>query len=223
MVYSNINFSVRISEDEENIDNSDAFYFIKENFFAEKDKMLGFLQCVIDERKTGQIYFDSPNMANFEIIKTISNPMFNLDFYFDEKDCKIKKKLDSISTQNINQIHESLEKQNQNLYSKCVEEFLTFKLSNQISNDFYHESLDRMKEVLENILTIHYNIKLSEKSKLIDILFDNKNQGMKDMVNFIITKIHHNSTGQRIKINKKEYNYLWFELNTIIYLTTKYK
>ena len=104
-----------------------------------------------------------------------------------------------------------------------MEEFLTFELSNQSLNDFYHESLDKMEEVLENVLTIHHKAKISEKSKLVDILFDGKNAEMKNMLDFVITKIHHNSTTKRIKINKKEYNYLWLELNKIIYLVIKYK
>ena len=49
------------------------------------------------------------------------------------------------------------------------------------------------------------------------------NEEMKNILKFIITKIHHNETGTRSKINKKEYNYIWLELNKLIYLVTKYK
>ena len=114
LVYSNINFSVRINEDEEIIDNSDAFYFVKEKFFAEKEKMLGLLQLLINENK--KIWEDIGILKIvgifYKITEPINNPIFDLDFYFDQKDCKIKAKLDPISTQNINQIHQSLENQN---------------------------------------------------------------------------------------------------------------
>lgn len=240
LIYKNISFETEVYDRKSVVAgftkavNSSAFKFISKNFFSEKDKMLGFLQLVIDEYKPKEgegledlkiLFFEGAliKFYELEIIKIISNPIFNLDFYFDEKDFKIKRKVDPITTQNINFINESLEKRNQDLYQKCVEEFLTFVDHGKSTSDFYHESLDRMKEVLENILTIHYQTRLSETNKFTNLLFDGQNEEMKNILKFIITKIHHNETGTRSKINKKEYNYIWLELNKLIYLVTKYK
>lgn len=79
LVYNNISFDTRFDEYEEIIDNSDAFYFVKENFFAEKEKMLGLLQLLINENK--KIWEDIGILKIvgifYKITEPINNPIFD--------------------------------------------------------------------------------------------------------------------------------------------------
>jgi hypothetical protein len=202
---------------------SQAFNFVIKNFFEkDKDIFLGFVQMMIDS------HFDNPEIfdifINREIIQPLSNGVFNLDFYFDESDKKLKRKIDPITTSNINEVSQGLDEQNKDLYEQCVSEFLTFSLPSNGLNDFYHESLDRMKEIIENHLTLNYaDVRISNKNRLSDIIFNGQNEDFKSILEYVVKKIHHNDTGNRIQLNQKEYIYIWLELNKILYLLKRYK
>jgi hypothetical protein len=201
---------------------SKALFFISNNFFAEKSKFLGFIQKVIDD-----YFYDSEAREYFiekDIIEPLTSNIFNLDFYFDESDKKLKRKIDLITTSNINHVSQGLDDQNKDLYEQCVSEFLTFSLPSNGLNDFYHESLDRMKEIIENYLTLNYSgFRISKIKPLFDILFDGQNEEFKSILEYVVKKIHHNDSGNRIHLNQKEYIYIWLELNKILYLLKRYK
>ena len=176
---------------------------------------MGYLQLLILENI-------NENERFYWITDAIQDDIFDLDFYFDCITNQIKRKIDPITTNTINKVSSSLVDSNKELYSQCVSGFLNYTLPKTNKNDFYHESLDRMKEVLENYLTLYHDgCKLNDK-KLVDILLDNKDNDIKSVLNYIIKNIHHNQ-GERSNLNEKEYNYIWLEINKIIYLVQKYK
>jgi len=201
---------------------SGVFQFLNSNFFETKELLLGFLQLLIDEFHNSNT--SVAKLLNNGVLEPLTSNIFNLDLYFDESDNKLKRKIDPITTSNINEVSQGLDEQNKDLYEQCVSEFLTFSLPDTSLNDYYHESLDRMKEIIENHLTINYDdVRISNKNRLSDIIFNGQNEEFKSILEFVVKKIHHNDTGNRIQLNQKEYIYIWLELNKILYLLKRYK
>lgn len=163
-------------------------------------------------------------------LKANNSNIFNLDFYYDEKSHKFKRKLDEISTDSINFNNTNLDGDNKIRYQECVSDFLLYKKDGAKSNKlFYNESLDKLKRVIENTLQNKYkkpdgSFPMLHKTKEIsNILFDNSNSDFEGLINYVVKNIHHEKGGTPKNFTEKEYLYLWLELNKILYLLNRYK
>jgi len=165
-----------------------------------------------------------------DLIGNINNPaVFKLDFHYDNESKQIKRKLDAVTTEIINNNANEIDAGNNARYQDCVDEFLQFKRS--LIKDpmfFYNQSLDRLKRVVENTLKNKYSRsdgtfpKLSDRKQISNILFGNQHAEFENRIGYIIENIHHEKEGQPKKFTEKEYVYLWLELNQILYLLNRY-
>jgi hypothetical protein len=165
-------------------------------------------------------------------VNTNQSEVFDLDFYYDKTDKIFKKKLDTATTEVINQNAASFDASSVNRirYEECVAEFLSFK--QDVTTDkslFYNQSLDKLKRIVENTLEVDYQNengtfpKLSNKKQIANILFDNSHSEFESRTGYVLANIHHEQGGRPKKFIEKEYVYLWLELNQILYLLNRYK
>ena len=202
---------------------SDFFNYLYKNHFSDEDNLLNFLQTTIVELLQVHTVY-STIYQNDVINELLKNPVFKLNFYFDEKNSRITRIIDLGVEHVINENLLSLDQQNKRLYEECVLNFISFNKSVlKDNNSYYHEELDKMKELIDNVLTIKFNgCRLAEKDKIVGIIFDSNNQTFISVLNYVIKKIHHNESGVRENLNEKEYLYIWLELNKILYLLNRY-
>jgi hypothetical protein len=199
----------------------DITRFLKENIFSEKSRFLSFLQAVYDQQdRTRYNPFESLNKDVFDII---NDEGFELDFFWDVEKGEIRNKIDTANTHIINEVATSMVEGNKEMYEQSVQDFLCYReTTGKARNDFYHESLDRMKDLIQNVLTLKHNgIKISEKSRIEDILFAGKSPEFNSIIEMVIKHIHHDTMGSRLSINEKTYKYLWLELNNWLYLLSR--
>jgi hypothetical protein len=173
-------------------------------------------------------FFEEADSLNANLISTIENkinsPLFALEF--EVRDGKLQKKIDSGTTNVINSINDSLINSNKEIYETCVVNYFTYSLKRD--NNWRHEELDRMIGIFQNCLVLYHGIPegkdlfISHKKPINDLIFSNSNQEFLDFLDFIIKNFHHDKDGQRITINNKMFNYMWLELNKLIYLTIQY-
>lgn len=158
--------------------------------------------------------------------------VFDLDFYYDNKDKLFKRKLDSVTIEIINQNASNFiaDDTNKLRYEDCVAEFLAFRGDIKANeNLFYNQSLDKLKRIVENTLEKEYKRedgtfpKLSNKKQISDILFGALHSDFESRIGYVVSNIHHEQGGQPKKFTEKEYVYLWLELNQILYLLNRYK
>ncbi|MBY0538068.1 hypothetical protein K2P47_01565 [Patescibacteria group bacterium] len=166
------------------------------------------------------------------VISTNDAEVFDLDFYYDNKDRLFKRKLDVVTAEVINQNTSDLDTDSANKlrYEECVAEFLAFRHDGQSNkNLFYNQSLDKLKRIVENTLERLYAKedgsfpKLSNKKQISNILFDGEHPDFENRIGYVVSNIHHEQGGQPKKFTEKEYVYLWLELNQILYLLNRYK
>ncbi len=196
--------------------------FLISTFLVEdQDKFLGFLNVCFEELQSENHRLNYSFFKN--IVTKINSQFFDLDFEFNSEIGLLQKKIDPITTHSINTISKDLEKSNQEIYDKCVSDYLGYSFKTK-DNNWKHEQLDNMKEILENIYYKEYSKRLkSNTDELRGVLFDGNYKPLDNVLDFLIKNIHHNETGKRMPINDKQFNYLWLELNKIIYLLLKYK
>jgi hypothetical protein len=203
---------------------------IKNEFIIDDDIFIGFLQEFINDNRN---LFESNSVINshenelmnfFHIItEPFESVLFDLGVSFNFNTLTFEKSLDRATNEQINKISELLDDGNLLLYESCVSDFIHYNTTTKDRN-FYHDSLDRLKEVLENYLNTSYSgLKLHDK-KVSDILFDGTNQKLiKNNFDWIIGVIHHNGSGVHEDLTRKEWIYAWLELNKLLYLFGLYK
>jgi hypothetical protein len=196
---------------------SEIKYFIVNNFLSNpKTSIFGYIQELFNERNNLNENFVS------KIKEKINSPLFDLECYVD-KEYIIKKKIDPITTNNINTISKTLKAKNQELYDNCVSSYLGYTVKSKNTN-WFHEELDKMIDILQNVLGLYYNGARLTGNLLRTEIFGGENSEFDQLMIFILKHIHHDDPNNvRIPIKEKEFNYLWLEINKIIYLLIKYK
>lgn len=164
------------------------------------------------------------------LMSEVNNPeVFKLEFYYDKKNKKLKRKLDSITTKTINSNLNNVKEGNQIRYEECVSEFLSYKRDLLKENIYYYNnSLNNLKKVVENTLQNNFKKedgsfpKLSNKKQISNIIFDSNETLFEEIIDYVVKNIHHENGGQPKKFTEKEYVFLWLELNKILYLLNRY-
>ena len=148
------------------------------------------------------------------ILKALN--LFNLDYFYDSTNNRIVRKLNNGVAASINlNLQELAHKES---YANCVDEFLE-----PSGNLDKLKALENIKNVFQDILS-EKGVKISEKSKVINLLTPGKNP---NNLEFIIKNIHHSqldrATGrvEKYRFTDNEFVYWWLEINNFIYLLTK--